>query len=469
MNYLFLLIPFLALVALNLFSRKRMGEIAYWTCLVVFGLQSISAVSAIFGYVGISGQELNKLLNFNLYFDPLSLILIAITGLIACTSLIVGHNTIKTEHERFNFKNLFLVSVLGINGLAMTRDLFSLYVFVEVTAIATFILIALYKDRDAFEGVLKYLILSVVASVLMLTGIAVFLLAVGSVTFPALRLAMTTSNGNNLLSIATLLFISGLFIKGGLVPFHGWVADSYTAAPAAVTVFLAGIVTKAAGLFTLMRFLTSVSGFSSPIRDILLLVGTLSIIVGALLALGQNDMKRMLAYSSISQMGYIVVALGSGTKVGLIAALFHFFNHAIFKSQLFVNTAAIEAEVGSREMEKMGGLAVKMPYTAVTSIIGSLSTAGLPPLSGFWSKILIVMALWLAGYFTYAAIAVMASILTLAYFLRWQRSVFFGRLNESLTNVKEAKFGLVAPAVFLAGLSVVVGLLFPFFLKVVVR
>jgi multicomponent Na+:H+ antiporter subunit D len=136
-------------------------------------------------------------------------------------------------------------------------------------------------------------------------------------------------------------------------------------------------------------------------------------------------------------------------------------NHAIFKSQLFANAAAVEKQTGTRDMDKLGGLASKMPVTGGTSIVAMLSISGIPPLAGFWSKLLIIIALWQSAYYSYAFIAVVASVITLAYFLSFQRRVFFGKLAEGLENVKEAKFGLVLPALILALLTILIGIFFP--------
>ena len=416
MSYLFLLVPFLLLLILNLFPYRKMEKIAFWTSMLIFVGQALFAFISVLLSWNIYWPE--KILGFNLYFDQLAHFLLFTVGLIAGVALLVGHQTIKYDHERFNFKNLILVALIGMNGIAMVRDLFSLYVFIEVTAIATFILIALQRDRFAIEGVLKYLILSVVASTLMLSSIALFLLFAGGLSFPVLRAAAAASSGNFIIPSAIGLFLCGLFIKGGLFPFHGWLPDAYTSAPASVSVFLAGIVTKASGIFALTRFLTSITGFSPVIKSILLLVGAMSVVVGALAAIGQKDMKRMLAYSSISQMGYIILGLGVGTKLGIFAALFHFLNHALFKGQLFVNAAAVEEQLGTRDMQKMGGLAQNMPITGTTSLIASLSAAGIPPLAGFWSKLLIIISLWLTAQYTYAFVAILASVVTLGYFLK---------------------------------------------------
>jgi multicomponent Na+:H+ antiporter subunit D len=195
---------------------------------------------------------------------------------------------------------------------------------------------------------------------------------------------------------------------------------------------------------------------------VFLFIGALSVVVGALATLTQTDFKRMLAYSSISQTGYIVLGLGCASGLGIAAAAFHFFNHAVFKSLLFVNSAAVEKEAGTRDMDRLTGLAQKMPVTGITSVLAGMSAAGLPPLAGFWSKLLIIIALWKATHYNYAVVAVLASLLTLAYILLMQRKVFFGTISDGLSHIKEAGWELVLPQIVLAAIIVGVGLLFPF-------
>jgi multicomponent Na+:H+ antiporter subunit D len=211
-----------------------------------------------------------------------------------------------------------------------------------------------------------------------------------------------------------------------------------------------------------MRVVVSAFGYNPSVNQILMFIGTVSIVVGALAALGQSNFKRMLAYSSISQIGYIIVGLGTGTALGMIGAAFHFFNHAIFKSLLFVNSAAVEEATGTVDMERLGGLSDRMPVTGTTSVVGLLSACGIPPLAGFWSKLIIIVALWQAGDVAYAAIAVLASALTLAYLLSMQRRVFFGKLAQGLEEIRESCPTVQTAAIALALITLGVGIFFPF-------
>jgi multicomponent Na+:H+ antiporter subunit D len=227
-------------------------------------------------------------------------------------------------------------------------------------------------------------------------------------------------------------------------------------------VLLSGVQIKVLGAYPLIRLVTSVFGFTDPVRHVLMAAGAISIIFGALAALGQTNFKRMLAYSSISNMGYIVLGFGCGTALGIGGAVFHLFNHSIFKSLLFVNSAAVEVTTGTKDMNKMGGLASRMPVTGTASVLASLSCAGVPPLAGFWSKLIIVMALWMAGVRAYAAIAVAGSVITLAYLLSMQRKVFFGTPREEFKGLNEVRLGLAIPEVILAAITLGIGLSFPF-------
>jgi multicomponent Na+:H+ antiporter subunit D len=342
--------------------------------------------------------------------------------------------------------------------------MFSLYIFLEIVAITSYILIVFDKNIKALSAAFKYVILSTIASVLMVSSIALVLLLTGDTQFSVINKSISAQAPNFLLVFSVALFVCAAFIKCGAVPFHGWLPEVYSHSPAAVSILFAGIISKALGVYTLMRIVTDVFTPNAYVNGVFLFIGALSIAVGALAALVQKDFKKMLGFSSISQIGYIILGLGSGTALGFAGAVFHIFNHAIFKSLLFVNSAAVESRTHTTHMENLGGLSRVMPITGATSVLAFISAAGLPPLAGFWSKLLIVMALFASGHFVYALLAIMLSALTLAYLLSMQRMVFFGKLNEKFAKIKEAEFGFSFSSIMLAAIIVVTGLLYPFVL-----
>jgi len=460
----FITIPFLSLIVFNI-PGKNSGRLAFFWSAALFFAQAVLVLLFSIGTINPAAMQLSHIFVFKLAMDPLSSLLLLSIGIVAFVTLLAGNSLITETAQRNNFINLLMVAVTGMNATCLAADLFSVYVFMEIVAVSSFVLISIQKDRLALEGAFKYMIMSSVATVLMLTSIALIILTCGDTDFGVIVSGLAGQSGNPLAKLAIGLFLCGLFIKSGLVPFHGWLPDAYSAASSPVSILLAGIITKITGVYVLMRLVISVFGANPVIQNLLMFVGTVSIIFGALAALTQHDFKRMLAYSSISQIGYIILGLGCGTPLGLAGAAFHFFNHAIFKSLLFVNAAAVEKQAGTVHMDNMGGLSARMPLTGTTSVIALLSTAGIPPLAGFWSKLIIIMALWSAGKFTYAYIAVIFSVVTLAYFLSMQRRVFFGKLQLGLESVKEAGLGITIASVLLATITVAVGISFPWVLN----
>jgi len=216
---------------------------------------------------------------------------------------------------------------------------------------------------------------------------------------------------------------------------------------------------KALGVYALARIFFNVLGMTATSSSIFMVLGTISMVLGGLLALGQEDIKRLFAYSSISQIGYVVLGIGIGTPLGILAGLFHLFNHATFKSLLFLNSGSIEYATGTRDLRKMGGLTSKMPVTGYSSLVGSMSISGIPPLSGFWSKLLIILAAIEAKHFIFASIAVLVSILTLAYYLKVQRLAFFGELRDSLKGIKEVPLTMKLSMIALSIICIFGGLL----------
>lgn len=461
---LYILVPLLGLLAVSLIPVSASKRVTFPLTLTLALLQGVSVIAMLPPGIDSEIGALGHFFEFGLKMDDLARVVLLAIGLVAAVALVAGRAMISNERQRMNFTTVLLLSLAGMNGVVLLTDLFTLYVFLEVVAVASFVMIAFERGRDGLEGAFKYLVLSAVATVLMLSAVAVFLVVAGGTSYDEVLNAIRTgpAAASGTVRFAVAAFICGLFIKGGLVPFHGWLPGAYTAAPAPVSIFLAGIVTKVSGIYALIR-LAGPEGFplGGGLGTVLLLVGAVSVVVGALAALEQGNMKRLLAYSSISQIGYIVLGLGCGTELGVAAAILHFFNHAVFKSLLFLNAAAVEQRLGTTDMDQLGGLGNRMPVTNATSLIGTLSTAGIPPFAGFWSKFLIIVALWQAGHPVYAIVAIFFSVVTLGYLLGMQRRVFFGKTPVGLEGTTEASGGLLFAAVILAAVTVGMGVFFP--------
>jgi multicomponent Na+:H+ antiporter subunit D len=430
------------------------------------------------GYALISGRQLvaagsavhriffmDQPVNIVLALDGFSLFMIVIIALVSLCVTLFSIDYMEHYGAKANYYALLLIMIAGMNGLVLTNDLFTLSLFLEVAAVASYGLVAFGLGHDELEASFKYLMLSSVTSAFLLVSIAVIFGFTGRVDISGVAAGFLDLKAKYVVGFCTALFLAGFGLKAAIVPFHAWLPDAHPSAPAPISAMLSGLLIKVSGIYAMARVFFNVFGYSPALSQVLLYVGTISILAGALLALGQNDLKRMLAYSSISQIGYIVLGLGLGTPLGILGALFHVLNHAVAKSLLFLNSGSVQHATGTRALDAMGGLGKRMPFTAATTVIGSLSIAGVPPLGGFWSKLIIIIALVESRQYGFAVIAVLASILTLWYYLLIQRRAFFGKLNETWQNIKEAPFWMTFSTMILALLCIAIGIFFPLVIK----
>ena len=464
---LFIAVPLVIVLILNLLPKKAADGLSFWCGMALTVISGVCAFVTPQSCWVYGCDPVNRILNWEIVPSDLLTVMLISIALVVFSAFWVGQYLFSDKNRQFIFNNLLLLCMVGMNGVVLSRDIFTLYVFLEIVAASSFILIALEKTKDGLEGAFKYILLSAIATVLILSSMAMLFMSCGSLDYRTISECLASGN----LGVSTMRFnlyaicllCVGLLIKGGAVPFHAWLPDAYSSAPTAVSVLLGGIVTKVAGIFTLIQLTRNVFALQVP-SFLLMAIGTLSIAVGAFAALGQKNFKRMLAYSSISQIGYIIIGLGAANAIGVAGAILHLFNHSVFKTLLFVNAAAVEKQSGTVDMDKLGGLSKKMPVTGFTSVLAFLSTAGVPPLSGFWSKLLIVLGVWQAGYQKVAIAAILLSLVTLGYFLSMQRRVFFGKLAAGLEEIREADFRALIPAILLAIITLGIGLVFPWLL-----
>ena len=467
MLFLFIIVPLLLaglLPLLGKLSKRFLPDLLASAAMLFLLVLSVVSAKPLIAGGGIIQQAFwfGAPLNIRLLLDGFSLFMLFTISLISFAVTLYSINYMEHYGAKDNYYALLLVMIAGMNGLVLSSDLFNIYIFLEMAAIASYALVAFGRGHDELEASFKYLMLSAVASAFVLLSIAVIFGVTGGVSFGTVAQGLKTLNIKYVVGFCSGLFLAGFGLKAALVPFHSWLPDAHPSAPAPISAMLSAVLIKVSGVYAMTRIFLNVFGLTPALTTILTVMGVISIFVGALAALGQNDIKRMLAFSSISQIGYVVLGLGIGTPLGILGGLFHLFNHALFKSLLFLNAGAIEQSTGTRSLDKMGGLAKVMPLTATTSAIASLSIAGIPPLNGFWSKLLIIIALVQVKMYVLAVLAVLGSVVTLWYYLVLQRYAFFGKLNEAWKGVKEAPFWMSASMVLLALLCVVTGLVFPF-------
>ncbi|MFC1510985.1 complex I subunit 5 family protein [Candidatus Margulisiibacteriota bacterium] len=400
-------------------------------------------------------------IGINLVLDGLSHFLLLTVNLIAFLSTFYSISYMEEYNGKRKYYTLFMLMVAGMNGVVLTGDFFNLFVFLEIAAVASYSLVAFGTESEELEASFRYFVMGTIASTLVLLAIALIYGLTGTLNMADVAQSFPQGAKMAKMFIATL-FIMGFGMKSALVPFHAWLPDAHPSAPAPISAMLSGVLIKALGVYVLVRIIFNVFGVTPQLSMVLMSLGVISMLVGVLLAIGQWDFKRLLAYHSISQIGYVMLGIGLATPLGIMGGLFHLFNHALFKSLLFLNAGAVDYTVGTRELKEMGGLAKKMPVTAGTSLAASMSIAGIPPFNGFWSKLFIILACVQAGRYWFALAAVVGSLLTLASFMKVQKYAFFETLKTKLEQVKEAPVTMLLPMIVLALLCFGVGLAFPY-------
>ncbi|MBA7498985.1 Na(+)/H(+) antiporter subunit D [subsurface metagenome] len=394
-----------------------------------------------------------------LVLDGLTAFMLVTVNLMAFLIAIYSINYMERFTSKWKFYTLFLLMVAGMNGVVITGDMFNLFVFLEIASVASYALVAFGTERHELEAAFKYTVMSTVGSLFVLLGIVFLYSYTSTLNMADMANILAQKSASNVTIMVSVLFIMGFGLKAALVPFHAWLPDAHPSAPAPISAMLSGILIKSLGVYTLCRVFYNIIGINSSLSLILMVLGTLSMVIGVFLAIGQWDFKRLLAYHSISQIGYVILGIGLGTPLGMIGGLFHLFNHSVFKSLLFLNSGAVEYATGTRDLQKMGGLMTKMPITGTTSLVASMSIAGIPPFNGFWSKLIIIIACVQANRLGYAFWAVLASILTLASFMKVMKYAFFGKLKEKWNKVEEVPVFMKLAMVILALICVVGGVL----------
>jgi len=391
--------------------------------------------------------------------DGLTSFMLVTVNVVAFLISVYSIDYMEKYTEKWNFYCLFLLMLAGMNGVVISGDMFNLYVFLEIAAISSYALVAFGTEHEELEASFKYAVMGTLASSFILLGIVFLYSLTSTLNMADMSLELAKLGASRIILLVTVLFIMGFGLKTALVPFHAWLPDAHPSAPAPISAMLSGLLIKSLGAYAMIRIFFSVLGAGPEILGSLMVLGVLSMVVGVCLALGQWDFKRLLAYSSISQIGYVMLGIGLGTPLGILGGLLHLLNHSVFKSLLFLNSGAVEYSTGTRDLKMLGGLREKMPVTANTSLIASMSIAGVPPFSGFWSKLIIIVACIQAQHFAYAVWAVLASILTLAYFMKVQRHAFFGELKENMKSIKEVPFFMKLSMIVLAVICAAGGVL----------
>ncbi len=455
----FIIIPLLAAFLIALIS----GERDNWAIAVAVIAMLALLCLALFGFVTIGAQTQVYQMGawkipytICLVLDALSAFMLVIISGIGLTALMFSVFYIRHLSTSWKYYALFMLLITGMNGVVATGDLFNLFVFMEIALFAAYALVSYGSRAEEFEASFKYAIMGSISSTLVLVGIAIVYSATSNLTMATI--AQLLPQNPTVMYFAGGIFLAAFGLKSAMMPFHAWLPDAHSSAPAPISSMLSGVLIKTLGVYVLVRLFYNVLGAPPLFLKMFMIFGSISILVASFLAMGQWDFKRLLAYSSISQIGFILLGLGIGTRWAILGAIFHILNHAIFKALLFYNAGTVEMVLGTRDLRQMGNLTKILPYTTATSMCGTLAVAGMPPFNGFFSKLIIIIAAVHAGHPIYASIAVAGSFLTLVYFMKVQRYGFHGKKVIEREGVKIG-WGMRTAMIILAVLTLATSLL----------
>jgi hydrogenase-4 component F len=462
-----------ALTGVIVFSATRMGR-AFQQWLSILTAALVTGSGAWMAYRTSEGAVLTTW-SGELRVDALSALMVVMIGGIGLLASIysvrylVERLAVDTTARRTRtFYGLLMWFFGTMLWGCVTNNVIMLYVAIEATTLTSGFLVAFYWDRRALEAGYKYLMLLTIGITFALLGcVLLYAGAAATKKLPGAS-ALLISDIRNVVpyipsgtaAIAIAFLVIGFGTKAGIAPFHPWLPDAHAEAPTPISVLLSGVMIEMA-LYAMARTVSIFYPALPQVTVFLVILGTFAMLLGIILALTQDDLKRLLAYSSVSQMGYVLVGIGLGTYLGCYGGLFHLLNHALYKSLLFMCVGAVIYATGARRITELGGLRNQMPITSACFFLGTLAIAGFPPLNGFWSKLTVYLALARAGLWWAAIIAIVTSILTMVVMVRAAYRVFWGERRPSgasTLSVREVPAPMWVPMVVLAAICGLLGI-----------
>jgi multicomponent Na+:H+ antiporter subunit D len=476
---LFVVIPLSGAFLIMILGRFIPNLNKYLAAILLFALAVFSVYSLITtgenpSLCKVGGWEPVNRIPIGIYMvmDGFTVLVLCIINIVGFLSVFYSISYINRYTSENFFYALFCLMVAGMNGVVLSGDIFNIFVFLEISVISAYALVAFGVEKSELEASFKYQVLGSMASFFILIGIGLIYWKTKTLNIADIREVLKAGSDRSFYIFVQLILLSGFGLKAAIIPFHAWLPDAHSSAPSPVSAMLSGVLIKAVGIYVIIRLFFNMFELTENMSVLITTLGTLSMVIGVFLAIGQWDIKRLLAYHSISQMGYVVLSVGMGmilitrggsSEIAVMAVaggIFHLVNHAAFKGLLFLNAGAIEYTLGTRDLKEMGGLSRSMPATSATSFIASLSISGIPPFNGFFSKLIIIVAAIMAKFYLLAVLAVIVSIITLASFLKFQRYAFYNR-EESRNDrkIREVPFPMIFSMVIMSLLCILLSFL----------
>lgn len=379
-------------------------------------------------------------------------VLLLISGIGFLVGIAANSSLAKEVEEKRQpvFYVLYLLCLAGLLGIVATNDVFNVFVFLEISSLATYAMVSMGKGRQALFAAFQYLVVGTIGATFFLIGVGILYSITGTLNMDDLTQRLQYDQHQLLIAIAFGFMVVGISLKLALFPLHFWLPNAYGYAPSIATAFLAASATKVS-LYLFIRLYYGVFGIDVmnsflPVGQLLLVLGITAAIVASTQAIYQKQFKHLLAFSSVAQIGYMVVGVGIGTFLGVQAALLHLFNHALMKSALFLAVAGICYRIGSANLDDFRGLGRQMPWTMAGLVIGALSLIGVPLTVGFISKWYLVLAAIEAGYWPIAMLVLIGSLLAFFYLWKIVELAYFNEPQiQTSSKRNEAPPGILIP------------------------
>ncbi len=368
------------------------------------------------------------------------------------------------SHNQAWFYTMYLLCLSGLLGMAVTGDAFNAFVFMEISSLSTYVLIALGRDRRALVSSYRYLIMGTIGATLYVIGVGLLYVVTGSLNFYdiATRLGSASAEFSRPVLAALAFLTVGVSLKLALFPLHFWLPNAYAYAPSAATAFLAGSATKVA-VYLLIRLFFSVFGIeldfgAMPVAPVLLVLSAAAMLIASLSAAFDGDAKRMLAYSSVAQIGYITLGLALMNQSGLTASIVHLLNHAAIKAALFMAMGAVFYRVGSVKIADLAGVGRRMPLTMAAFVVAGLGIIGVPGTAGFISKWYLALGALEQGYWGVVSLIVASSLIAVVYIGRVVEAAYFHEPGPNVSEAGEPPLSMLIPLIVLALATIWLGL-----------
>ena len=465
---LIIIVPFLAAPLTVLFGSRRLAwPIAFGAALTSFIISVLLLLRVLDnGVISYAIGGWAPPLGIEYRIDAANgfvLLLVSAIGTIVLPYTIQSiKNEIPERHQTL-FYTMYLLCFTGLLGVVVTGDAFNVFVFLEVSSLSTYVLVAMGSrtDKRALTAAYDYLIMGTIGATFFVIGIGFIYADTGTLNMADIAAYITAHGTNRTLETAFAFVMVGMGLKAAVYPLHLWLPNAYTYAPSAVTSFLAATATKVA-IYVLLRFMFTIFQPDflfemHAVRWVMMPLAILAMFAASLIAVFQSDFKRMLAYSSIAQIGYILLGIGLLSTTGLTAAIVHLFNHGITKAALFMGVGALVLRSGSSFYAKIEGMGKVMPFTSFAIVIAGLSLIGVPGTAGFISKWVLVQAAIEQGYWPLALAIVGSSLLAIVYVWRVIETLYMKQPAEGLSR-QEAPLTMLVPLWIMAGATVWFGI-----------